>query len=725
MPVMSGVDFAKIIRDDPTHDTFPIIYITAHYNNEKQIEECYNTGAVDFILKPINKMIVLGKTRSFLNLFIQKQEISNQNIKLLKLTNELETHEVKLEAQNEELLQAINKAEASSKKYTNLYDFAPTGYFTTDQKGTILNLNLSAAKLFGEDRSHLLKKDFRVFVTQESLPIVNDFLKRISTQGSKQNCEVTFAKTGDAVFHAILEGAISEDGQTCMISAFDITERKNAEEALLESENKYRQLVELANEGIWKINQESVTTFVNARMAEIMGNTIEEMMGRSLFSFMDDKGVALAQKNVERRKQGITEEHDFEFIRKDGKRIYTRLETSPINDEQGNYIGALALVSDITLKKQTEAALRESEKLYRTLLNASPEGIIIMDIEGQITEISNITLEIFGIENKLEYIGKKFLGFIPDEEQAKLMDILGRTQVEGLVQNVEFVLKRKNQTKFICEISTTLIQESDGSPKAYMAIIRDVTQRKKMETMHTHADRMASLGEMASGIAHEINQPLNTLSLVMDNIMYEATKKEGLGQEYLKKKSDKIFENITRIRNIIDHVRAFSRSHDDFVLAGFDINTSIRNAISLISEQFKHLAINLNIQLEKKLPAIFGNTFTFEQVILNLLSNARDALLERKTKESSFLGLSIGIRSFLEDKRVIIEITDNGIGISKEDIDHIMLPFYTTKDTGKGTGLGLSISYQIIKDMNGSIDVSLTELNETAFTIILPVPNQA
>jgi C4-dicarboxylate-specific signal transduction histidine kinase len=144
----------------------------------------------------------------------------------------------------------------------------------------------------------------------------------------------------------------------------------------------------------------------------------------------------------------------------------------------------------------------------------------------------------------------------------------------------------------------------------------------------------------------------------------------------------------------------------------------------MISEQFDHLSIKLNIQLEENLPFVTGNTLKMEQVIINLLSNAKDAILEKKKKQSALFCMLIGIRSFQEKQSVIIEIVDNGTGIKEEDIDHIMLPFYTTKDTGKGTGLGLSISYQIIKEMNGTIDIVSKAYYGTTFKVILNILNK-
>jgi len=153
------------------------------------------------------------------------------------------------------------------------------------------------------------------------------------------------------------------------IAVFDnITDRKKAEETLATSEKKYRQLVELSQEGIWVIDEEARTTFVNPRMAEILGYEQGDMLGKSLFDFMNENGVKIAKENIERRKTGIKEQHDFEFIKKDGARIYTSLETSPIIDDLGKYRGALACVADITDRRKVEVELRQSyEKLDKTL----------------------------------------------------------------------------------------------------------------------------------------------------------------------------------------------------------------------------------------------------------------------------------------------------------------------------------------------------------------------
>jgi signal transduction histidine kinase len=209
--------------------------------------------------------------------------------------------------------------------------------------------------------------------------------------------------------------------------------------------------------------------------------------------------------------------------------------------------------------------------------------------------------------------------------------------------------------------------------------------------------------------------------MVMDKILFETNKVQVVDIEFLKNKSEKIFDNITRIKNIIDHVRAFSRSDDNYVLTAFDINSSIENAVSMILEQFKHLDINLQTHLSQNIPQLVGNTYKFEQVIVNLLTNAKDAVLEKRIRQQDYCDLKVEIGTYQENQSLIVEITDNGIGIDKDDIHNIMLPFYTTKEEGKGTGLGLSICYQIIKEMNGVIDISSDGITGTKIRLILDI----
>jgi len=601
MPAMNGYELALKLNGDAGGMNVPIIFITASHVNEIQIFKGYGSGAVDYIFKPLNALVLVSKINVFLDLYNQKKLIANDAALLKKSADELilvntklRANENELEMQNEELSNAIVKAEVATEKYTELYDLAPSGFFTLSAHNTILELNHSGARMLGKDRASLIGSTFGLFISNKTRPCFNDFLNKVFKTKGKEICEIEIETRESPGIFTHVEGMVVANGSQCLINVIDISERKMAEQAITVSEEK-----------------------------------------------------------------------------------------------------------------------------YKTILNASPDGILLIDLKGVVTEVSEIGLEIFGADSRDDIVGKEFHQFVQAGESQNLSDIFVKTMNEGLAQNFELAAKKKNQSVFASEISTTLIQGHGGTPLSYMIIIRDISHRKKLKTKQIHADRMASLGEMASGIAHEINQPLNTISLAMDNILYETAREEPIAKEYLKKKTDRIFENITRIRNIIDHVRAFSRNQDDYILTGFNVNLAISDAASMISEQFNHLGINLNLDLQDNLPSLTGNTYKFEQVILNLLSNAKDALLEKKSFLSEHYDMLIVIKSYQKDQQVVVEMIDNGIGISDDDIDNIMLPFYTTKDAGKGTGLGLSISYQIIKEMNGTIEIEKNALNETIFRILL------
>ena len=582
MPGMNGYELAVKMNEEISGDKVPVIFLTASHKNETEVFKEYSSGAVDYIYKPVNNHILLSKINVFLALLNQKQAITRDAILLKESADEL----TRVNA-------ALKKSE---EKYTELYDFAPLGYFTLTEEQAIQELNHSGASILGKERSHLIGRYFGFFVSMNTLPVFTAFFLDVFKSKAKQICEVMLKTDGNQPKYVHIEGIVVGNGKQCFINVVDVTERK--------------------------------------------------------------------------------------------------------------------------LEEQT---INVSEEKYKTLLNASPDGILLIDLKGTITEVSEIGLELFGADNRDDLVSKDILLFVPDDERITVREMFEKTMNEGFAQNIGLKIRKKNHVVFAAEISSTLIQDPDGMPLSFMIIIRDISYRKKMETKQIHADRMANLGEMATGIAHEINQPLNIISMVMDKILFETAKTETINIEFLKNKSDKIFENIIRIRNIIDHIRAFSRSHDDYILTAFDINSSIGNATSMIAEQFKHLGINLNLQLEKQIPQIVGNIYQFEQVIVNLLINAKDAVIEKKSKQEDYCDMIVGIKSYKENQFLIVEVTDNGIGVSSDDIHNIILPFYTTKDEGKGTGIGLSICYQIIKEMKGNIDITSDRLNGTKIKLILDI----
>ncbi len=594
----------------------------------------------------------------------------------------------------------------------------PEAVFTDVNDAYITKTGYTREELIGK-----ISGDLNLSLQPEKQKIA---FKELEKKGFIHNLELTIKTKSGATLDGLFSGEIVENqGKKFFLSVMvDITARKKAEEALRKSESNLAEAQRIAHMGSWEWDMISGTVIWSEEMYRLfdMERKNKVIKPESIIKNLHPDDVGIFSESMKSNlSDGKSTSLEYRVVHKDGSIHHLFAEGRVEFDDDGKPIRSIGTVQDITERKIAEQQMKIGEEKYKTMLNASPDGILLVDMNGIVTEASEIGLELLGAESRNDLVSKDIFRFIPSDEKYTLKEIINRTMNEGLAQNVGMQIRKRNRTLFAGETSVTLIQNPDGTPSSFMIIIRDISQRKKMETKQMHADRMANLGEMASGIAHEINQPLNIISMVMDKILFESVKADSIDLEFLKNKSNKIFDNITRIRNIIDHIRAFSRSHDDFVLTAFDINASIESATSMISEQFKHLGISLLIQLDNKIPSICGNTYKFEQVIINLLVNAKDAVLEKKGKQDADFEMVVGIKSYKENQILVVEVTDNGIGIGNEDINNVILPFYTTKDEGKGTGLGLSICYQIIKEMGGNIEIISDYSHGTTIKLLLDI----
>jgi PAS domain S-box-containing protein len=241
------------------------------------------------------------------------------------------------------------------------------------------------------------------------------------------------------------------------------------------------------------------------------------------------------------------------------------------------------------------------------------------------------------------------------------------------------------------------------------------------QQMLIQKSRLESLGELSAGLAHEINQPLTVISLVMENINRRIENQQVSG-EYFAGKLSTITQNIDKIRKLIEHVRIFSRDQGNISFERVDVNQVIANALSMIDSQLKNNQIIVITNLSEEIGYTIGNPARFEQVILNLVSNARDALEEKeKNTRTGGFGKEIRITTAMEQNRIYVRVWDNGTGISAINTDKIFNPFFTTKAEGMGTGLGLPIVYGIISEMNGEISVRTEERKFTEISINLPM----
>jgi len=366
-----------------------------------------------------------------------------------------------------------------------LTEVSPVGIFRTDENGDCIYVNdryceitgLNAASTLGQGWSNALHPEDRerVFKTwDEAVHTRQPF----STECRYQQPD------GHQIW--ILAQAVSETNAAGEISGYvgsitDITGRKHAEAALQESEERYRTIVETAQEGIWQIDSDDNTTFVNRKMAEILGYSVEKMLGKSIYAFMDDADRAIAAQNIERRRQGITEEHEFELLHKDGSRVWTLMNASPILDEQGRYTGALAMITDITKRKLAQQALIQSELNFRTMIDDVNIGILVHD-RGRHLFANPALLKMLG------YTQQKF-------RNTTMKDIVASDEYE----KVSSRYKARMAGEDVPSVYETVLQTSDGKPiPVELTSIKTLWEGKEvgLVLMQDIADRQMAIEQM-------------------------------------------------------------------------------------------------------------------------------------------------------------------------------------------------------------------------------------
>ena len=401
-------------------------------------------------------------------------------------------------------------------------------------------------------------------------------------------------------------------------------------------------------------------------------------------------------------------------INRDGTMTHWLVKTAPMRNEKGEIIGAMELSLDITQKKELEGQLKESEKQYWDIFNTIPNPIFLMDRDTlNIIECNQSVATVYGYE-KDEVLNTSFLDFFADSEKNRL-ETMVKTAKE--ITNAKHLIKTGETIIVNIGLSPSQFQEQN----VLLASTRDVTKRVEAELQLIQASKMATLGEMATGVAHELNQPLTVIKTVSNFFMKKIKNKEKISDDILYTLAKEVDNHVDRAANIINHVRQFGRK-SDISLELVQINDVLKEAFNIFSQQFKLREIDVIWRLEEDLPPIMAEFIRLEQVFINLLTNARDAIdIKWQTKTpGDEEEKEISLHTYSKENDVFFEICDTGTGIPEPILHKIFEPFFTTKKVGEGTGIGLSISYSIIQEFHGSIQVKSNPGEGACFTVKFP-----
>jgi len=547
-----------------------------------------------------------------------------------------------------------------------------------------------------------------------------------------------------------------------IIDLFDQFSRKiqkNAEEEnrylkieredLIKMEKELSHIIQGSMIPTFIINNDHIITHWNTACEELTGHKAYELVGtdRQWVPFRSVKRPTMAdvivggisEKEVTQYygsswkkssliKEAYEAEEFFPHLGIGGKWIF--FTAAPIKSPEGKIIGAIETLKDITEDKKNREELelqgkrlsslyekhKESEEKYRSLFNDNPNPIFIIDRHTfEILDVNQRVEKEYGY-SKTEILNKSFLdiGNQTDETIKRSLQELSENDSILFTKKKHF---KKDKTSFF--VNVKVVHATYAHRDVLIASTTDITESVEKETQLIQAGKLTTLGTMAAGMAHEINQPLNVIQICADLIIKMIGKGKAIPDDELVMIAKDIIDNVARAAGVIKHVRDFSRQSERD-LKKLIINDPILDVFKVLGHQLTTHSIEIKLDLDPNIPEINAEHNRLEQVFINLVTNAIDSMDEKagQAQEKEVQSDKIlQIKTYSDVNQVVVEVSDTGRGMTEEVKHKIFEPFFTTKGTGKGTGLGTSISFGIIKDYGGTIDIE-SEYGEGAKFII-------
>ncbi len=675
---INGIEAADQIR---TRFNIPVLFLTDHPDS-MILQRAKKTEPFDYLLKSFEE-------------------------KELHTTIEMALYRHKIETELKEI----------EEQYLQLVERLPDGVYRSTTDGKLLTVNSALARMLGyESHEELLNinitKDL-YFSPKER----NEALKMLNGHESKSLIFRLKKKDGSELWvedhgHQVFDG----QGRLIYYEGIlrDITKRKLAEEALKESEERFRTIFENANDGILLADVENRKFYTgNKKICQMLGYSLEEIKNIRVMDIHPAKDLPYVVEQFEKQlRMEITLATNISVKRKDGSVFYADINSSPITLAGKRYL--LGIFRDVTERKQAEEQL----VLLATAVEQSAEIIIITNTDGTIQYVNPAFERITGYSRE-EAIGQNPRILKSGEHDQKFYENLWDTLKKGEVWSGRFKNKKKDGTLYEEDATISPVRDASGNIINYVAVKRDVTLEVFLEAQLHHAQKMETIGTLVGGVAHDFN---NLLTVILGNVEFGFQDCSP---------DDPVYKDLIRIekagihaRKLVSQLLSFSRQKDYKPIV-LNLNTTIDELLEMLTR-----IIGGNIKLKTKLAPnllpICADTVQVQQVLMNLCVNARDAMpqggeLILETRNITKKNLKNHLLTKDESRNFVqLKITDAGVGMDKETQARIFEPFFTTKEVGKGTGLGLSVVYGIVRQHNGHIEVFSDEGKGTTFKIYFP-----
>jgi PAS domain S-box-containing protein len=501
---------------------------------------------------------------------------------------------------------------------------------------------------------------------------------------------------------------------TCLEVGRNITERKRAEEALRDSEEKTRKMFESVSCGISVVDLNGVITEVNRRTVEIHGlSSRDEILGKSAFDIVAPRDREKIARNMRQAlKRGPIRDQEYNLLKSDGSEFPAELSTSALKDASGKLIGHITVSRDITERKQAEQALQAEKNKLQSLIDALEDDLSIQDKDYNIIYQNKPSR----VSSGGDRVGEKCYRAYEGKDEVSDGCPVKKAFKDGKSHTSERRVVKPSGEVIFWENTANPIRDAGGNIVSCLEVARNITERKRSEEREKElqkelllSSRLASIGELAAGVAHQINNPLTGILGFSQRLLKKSTNEES-SQDL-----ERIHTEAERAAKVVQNLLTFARRRQPHKQYS-DINEILESALELRAYELKTSNIELITNLTPKLPEIMLDFYQIQEVFLNIILNAEQAMTEANN------GGKLTIKTKERKGLIRTTFTDDGPGIPAERLDKIFDPFFTTKGEKGGTGLGLSVCHGIITEHGGKIYARSKPGKGTAFFVELPLP---
>ena len=607
----------------------------------------------------------------------------------------------------------------ATKRFEKIAEMGEDGIIVFDEDSRIEFANQMAYEIMGLSKDQILGKEFFSLIGKRDEEFLEEMVMRGEGMGQKVCTEMSLQPPQGQIKEAevCIAPTRSEDGRIKTYAYIrDITERKKFEKELKQSEEKYRNLFERVQHGLFISSKEGKFLDCNQALLNKLGYPSKEEflnidIAKDLYVNPEDRKAF--QRLVE--EYGFVKDFEVEFKRKSGEKITVLLTAHAKRDEKGRIIGYEGLNIDISERKRMERELKEANEFLMKLIESSVDGIIVTNMKGDILIFNKGAENILGYEAE-EVVGKMSIRSIyPPGVAREVMEKLRSPDYGGVGKLTSFpILHRRKDGELIeGDLSASIIYDEEGKEIASVGIFKDLRERlgierelQKTQQALLQSEKLAAMGRLTSQIAHELNNPIygimNTLELLKTEIPPESKRRKIL---------ELALSETQRLAEMLRNMLSFSKPEEE-KRRPVKMNELIGGILLVMEKQMRESNIKVETSFDDEIPEVMASTNQMRQVMLNILKNAKEAMPK---------GGTLTVRTSKEDKHVLIHVQDTGVGIPEEIRDKIFEAFFTTKQKVKGVGLGLSVCYGIIKDHGGEIKVESEEGKGTTFTIRLSI----